>query len=79
LKMAKANDIWMHIRDIPSSHLIIMTDKQNLPDELMQKVAKLCVDFSIKNAGNYEVDYTKRKFVRYKRVQMCSMINIKRL
>ncbi len=64
LKMAKANDIWMHIRDIPSSHLIIMTDKQNLPDELMQKVAKLCVDFSIKNAGNYEVDYTKRKFVK---------------
>jgi len=64
LKMAKANDIWMHIRNIPSSHLIVVTDKQNLPDDLMQKVAKLCVDFSIKNSGDYEVDYTKRKFVK---------------
>jgi len=46
LKMAKSNDIWMHIRDIPSSHLIIKTDKQNLPDSVIQKAGKLCVDFS---------------------------------
>ncbi len=64
LKIAKANDIWMHVRDIPGSHVIIRTDKQNLPDSLLQSAAKLCVDFSTKNPGNYEVDYTKRKFVK---------------
>lgn len=64
LEMAKANDLWMHIRDVPSSHVIIRTDKQNLPDSLLKAAAKLCVDFSVKNPGDYEVDYTKRKFVK---------------
>lgn len=64
LELAKANDVWMHIRDIPSSHVIIRTDKQNLPDSVIQAAAKLCVDFSVKNPGDYEVDYTKRKFVK---------------
>ncbi len=64
LKLAKSNDIWMHIRDIPSSHLIIKTDKQNLPDSVIKKAAKLCVDFSLTQAGDYEVDYCKRRFVK---------------
>ena len=64
LKIAKSNDIWMHIRDIPSSHLIIKTDKQNLPDSVIEKAAKLCVDFSLTQAGDYDVDYCKRRFVK---------------
>lgn len=64
LEIAKANDLWMHIRDVPSSHVIIKTDKQNLPDSVIHAAAKLCVDFSVKNPGDYEVDYTKRKFVK---------------
>ena len=66
LSVAKANDIWMHVRGIPSSHLIIRTDKQNLSDTLLYLAAKLCVDLSIKQSGDYEVDYTKRKFVKLK-------------
>jgi len=64
LEIAKANDLWMHIRGVRSSHVIIRTDKQNLPDSVIQAAAKLCVDFSVKNPGDYEVDYTKRKFVK---------------
>jgi predicted ribosome quality control (RQC) complex YloA/Tae2 family protein len=64
LKLAKSNDIWMHTRDIPGSHVIIRTDKQNLPESLLKEAAKLCVDFSTSQPGNYLVDYTKRKFVK---------------
>ncbi len=64
LHLARANDIWMHIQGIPSSHVIIRTDKQNLPDSVIHSAAKLCVDFSVKNPGDYQVDYTKRKFVK---------------
>jgi predicted ribosome quality control (RQC) complex YloA/Tae2 family protein len=64
LKIAKSNDLWMHIRDIPSSHLIIKTDKQNLPESVIEKAAKLCVDFSLTQAGDYDVDYCKRRFVK---------------
>jgi len=64
LGLAKSNDIWMHTRDIPGSHVFIRTDKQNLPESLINSAAKLCVDFSTDMPGNYEVDYTKRKFVK---------------
>mgnify|MGYP000248983729 CR=1 FL=1 len=64
LSLAKANDIWMHIQGIPSAHLIIKTDKQSLPKTLLFQAAKLCVNCSVSQAGNYLVDYTKRKFVR---------------
>jgi len=64
LSLAKGNDIWMHTREIPGSHVIIRTDKQNLPDSVIEAAAKLCVDFSVKSPGDYLVDYTKRKFVK---------------
>jgi len=64
LKIARANDIWMHVREIPGSHVFIRTDKQNLPQSVLESAAKLCVDFTTKSPGNYEVDYTKRKFVK---------------
>ena len=64
LKLAKSNDIWMHLQGIPSSHVIIRTDKQNLPDSVITAAAKLCVDFSTQKPGDYKVDYTKRKFVK---------------
>jgi predicted ribosome quality control (RQC) complex YloA/Tae2 family protein len=64
LSLAKSNDIWMHTREIPGSHVIIRTDKQNLPESVLNAAAKLCVDFSTNHPGNYLVDYTKRKFVK---------------
>lgn len=64
LSLAKGNDIWMHTREVPGSHVIIRTDKQNLPDSVIEAAAKLCVDFSVKSPGDYLVDYTKRKFVK---------------
>jgi len=64
LQAAKGNDLWMHTREIPGSHVLIRTDKQNLPDSVIEAAAKLCVDFSTARPGNYLVDYTKRKFVK---------------
>jgi predicted ribosome quality control (RQC) complex YloA/Tae2 family protein len=64
LEISKSNDIWMHIKDISSSHVIIKTDKQNVPSSVIKNAAQLCVEYSSKNAGDYIVDYTKRKFVK---------------
>jgi len=63
LKVAKANDIWMHIKDMPSAHCIIKTNKQQIPQRVLEQAAKLCVDFSVTYAGDYLVDYTQRKNV----------------
>ncbi|MFV0481809.1 MAG: NFACT RNA binding domain-containing protein, partial [Campylobacteraceae bacterium] len=64
LKASKKNDIWLHVKDIPSAHVIIKTDKTNLPEFVIEFGAKLCVNLSKLNAGSYLVDYTPRRNVK---------------
>ncbi|MDR2341624.1 MAG: NFACT RNA binding domain-containing protein [Campylobacteraceae bacterium] len=64
LKTAKKNDIWFHVKDNPSSHVILKTDKKSVNDKTITFCAKLCLNFSGVNAGIYEVDYTKRQNVK---------------
>ncbi len=60
LQNAKAKDIWFHLRDRPSTHLFITTDKQSVPQKVIEESAKLCAEFSTIGGGIFEVDYTKR-------------------
>ena len=64
LQRARARDIWLHLRDRPSTHVIITTDKQKVPESVLEAAAKLCVDFSVMSPGVFEVDYTPRREVK---------------
>ncbi len=64
LKNAKMSDIWMHVKDIPSSHVIIRSDKKNIPEDILDFAGKLCVQLSGLNNGNYLVDFTQRRNVK---------------
>ncbi|MFA6143624.1 MAG: NFACT family protein [Sulfurimonas sp.] len=64
LQRSRARDIWLHLKDRPSAHVIITTDKQQLPQSILEAAAKLCVDFSVFEKGTYLVDYTPRREVR---------------
>ena len=64
LKRAKAKDVWLHLKDIASAHVIISTDKQNLPMSVIESAAKLCVNFSVFEKSSYLVDYTARREVK---------------
>jgi len=63
LENARAKDIWIHMKERPSAHVIITTDKQNIPIHIIQSAARLCVDFTIFEKGRYLVDYTPRREV----------------
>ncbi len=63
LKNARAKDIWLHMKDRPSAHVIITTDKQNLPQNIILAAAKLCVEFSTASKDRFLVDYTPRREV----------------
>ncbi|MGX3011489.1 NFACT family protein [Helicobacter sp. 23-1044] len=67
LRDARADDVWMHIRNIPSSHLIIHSGKNTqLKDEILRKAGEILLGFAKLQGGNFLVDYTKRKFVKIK-------------
>jgi predicted ribosome quality control (RQC) complex YloA/Tae2 family protein len=63
LGRAKAKDIWLHLKDRPSCHVIIKTDKQNLSQHIIEAAARLCVDFTTTSKDRYLVDYTPRREV----------------
>ncbi|MEA2074082.1 MAG: NFACT family protein [Campylobacterota bacterium] len=63
LKNARAKDIWIHMKDQPSCHVIITTDKQRLPEKIIKSAARLCVDFTTTAQDRFLVDYTPRREV----------------
>ncbi len=63
LKNARARDIWIHLKDRPSCHVMIGTNKQNLPMHIIESAARLCVDFTTTSKDKYLVDYTQRREV----------------
>ncbi|MBU1657698.1 DUF814 domain-containing protein [bacterium] len=63
LKNARAKDIWLHMKERPSAHVIVTTDKQNIPSNVIEGAARLCVDFTMFEKDRYLVDYTPRREV----------------
>lgn len=64
LKAAKSEDIWLHLRNIPSSHMIIFCGKSKLDNDILRKAAQILCAFCKLQALSVQVDYTKRKFVK---------------
>ncbi len=64
LQDARANDLWMHVRDIPGSHLIVFCQKNTPKDEVIMGLAKMLIKMQKDVFNSYEIDYTQRKFVK---------------
>ncbi len=66
LEVARAEDLWFHIRDVPSAHLIIHCGKNTPPNEVLYKSAEILVGLyaARKGVGDFVVDFTKRRFVK---------------
>lgn len=64
LQNSKASDFWFHLKDRPSSHVIVQNSKKTLPDSVIEKAATICAQFSTDNGGVYEVDFTQRRNVK---------------
>lgn len=62
-KMANPDDIWMHAKGVPGSHIVIRI-KDKLPDErIIKEVANLAIKNS-KSKGGGVVVWCKAKFVK---------------
>lgn len=77
LKNASKNDFWFHLKDIPSAHVIVKTNKKTMSDDVIFMAAQICVNFSTKNPGMYQVDYTKRENVKIVKESFVKYINYK--
>ncbi|HCR43906.1 MAG TPA: hypothetical protein DIV41_04920, partial [Ruminococcaceae bacterium] len=60
LKRAGKDDIWFHTKNIPGSHVILLSDGREATKEAVNEAARLAARFSRgKGSSNVPVDYTK--------------------
>jgi predicted ribosome quality control (RQC) complex YloA/Tae2 family protein len=65
LKMAAAEDIWLHTQKIPGSHVIIVCEGKPVPDTTLTEAAAYAAWFSqAREAGKVAVDYTRAAQVK---------------
>jgi predicted ribosome quality control (RQC) complex YloA/Tae2 family protein len=65
LKISSKNDIWLHTKDIPGSHIIIQTEGKKVPDSTIFEAAEIAAYHSKgRHSSNVPVDYTYVKNVK---------------
>jgi len=75
LKTAAVNDIWLHTKNIPGSHIIIRCNTKSVPQSTIQEGAMLAAYFSkARNSANIPVDYCPRKNVKKPRGSKPGMV-----
>lgn len=64
-KKASSPDIWFHTKDIPGSHVILVTDGEAPTDKELFEAASIAAFHSKgSSSSNVPVDYTKIKYVK---------------
>lgn len=63
--MAKGDDIWFHAKEMPGSHVILITKGEEIPDSEYETAACLAAYYSTgRQSKKTEVDYVKDRFVK---------------
>ena len=64
-KIASSDDVWLHLKDMPSAHIIIKKQENPIDEKTIFECAKLAKSYSkAKNSSKVCVIYTLKKFVR---------------
>ncbi len=64
-KKANGEDLWLHARDVPGSHVIIKNDGRTIPENVIEQAASLAAYYSkLRGELNASVDMTRVKYVK---------------
>ncbi|CAN5393659.1 NFACT RNA binding domain-containing protein [soil metagenome] len=63
-KLANADDLWLHVRSAPGSHVVIRSGGQKVNEQTLQMAAQLAAYYSsVRGEKAAEVSITPRRFV----------------
>jgi len=64
-KKGSSEDFWLHVRDVPGSHVVIKFDGRPVPDGIIEQAASIAAYYSTKRSeGKVPVDVTRVKHVK---------------
>ena len=62
---AKSEDVWLHVKDYHSSHVVIETNGKRVSEEVLKFAGEVCAYYSkCRNSEKIEVVYTLKKHVK---------------
>ncbi|MEG0109682.1 MAG: NFACT RNA binding domain-containing protein, partial [Oscillospiraceae bacterium] len=65
LKTARGKDLWFHVKNAPGSHVVVMSEGEDIPNSTKNEAAQLAVIHSGQTAGaKVAVDFTEVKNIR---------------
>jgi len=64
-KLARGEDVWLHVHLMPGAHVLVKTDKKPLSNQTLLEAAVLAVWYSgARDSVNVPVVYTQARYVR---------------
>ncbi|MEF9918831.1 MAG: NFACT RNA binding domain-containing protein, partial [Eubacterium sp.] len=64
-KLGVVEDCWLHVKDIPGSHVLIVADGRFITEETLLEAGMLAAYYSkSKNSENVPVDYVEFKYLK---------------
>ena len=63
-KVASKDDIWFHVKDVPGSHVVLVTDGKEPTDRDYTEAAGIAAGYSKANGDLVAVDYTRVKNIK---------------
>ena len=67
LKLAAANDLWLHVKNAPGSHVILRVSEKGgeyTAEELLEAAKIAAAHSSLSEAHRADVDFTRAKYVK---------------
>ncbi len=65
LRTAKGSDVWLHTKNIPGSHVIVLCEGQTPPDRTLEQAAVLAATHSkAADSAQVPVDYALARYVK---------------
>ena len=65
LRLADADDVWLHARNVPGAHTVLRSGGRDVPDEIINQAAQIAAYYSkLRESTSAEVDVTRRRYVR---------------
>ncbi len=64
VKSARGEDMWLHAKDMPGSHVIIAAEGRDIAPQTIMEAAKLAAFYSRGHGVSVLVDYTLRRHVK---------------
>jgi predicted ribosome quality control (RQC) complex YloA/Tae2 family protein len=62
---ARADDLWLHARDVPGAHVVIRNDGRRIPESLIESAAAIAAYYSSRQLEiRVPVDVTRCKYVK---------------